>query len=462
MLILNVTCYGNTMSFPLKEDVQELTAGSLPDNHIYLPYRGVSRRHFSIIRKEKNWFVKDLGSTNGTRLNGIKVQENTLKVGDKVQAGVVECTLQNSDDEMLMGPDSKEFQVPDTNRTDEIGTLSPGIEDSHYSFPGLVLPEGMVLGRSKRMLEVYQRLHSLAESDVSIMLIGETGAGKELFARTLHLSGKRSSGPFIAVNCAAIPTELAEAELFGIGEKVATDVKERKGKLVLANGGTLFLDELSAFPMALQAKILRALEERIVYPVGEHKGIPVNFRVISATNMEPQELISTQRLREDLYHRVAAVELQIPPVRERKEDLKAMVLGLLQQISKREGKPVAGISRQLFALLYTYSYPGNIRELINILSAMVAVAHRGEILDIHLAPAKLLEKRPENKEHDPTLRMDAPQDLHSQIDAYSRKLIIEALNLCQWNLSQTAKTLKVSPFGLRKMMKRLDIPFKSD
>ena len=172
-------------------------------------------------------------------------------------------------------------------------------------------------------------------------------------------------------------------------------------------------------------------------------------------------MISTQRVREDLYHRVSAVEIQIPPIRERKEDLKVLVLGLLQQISKREGKPVAGISRQLFALLYTYSYPGNIRELINILSAMVAVAHRGEILDVHLAPAKLLEKRPENQV-DATLRVDVPQDLHAQIDAYSRKLILDALTLCQWNLSQTAKTLKVSPFGLRKMMKRLDIPLKSD
>jgi transcriptional regulator with PAS, ATPase and Fis domain len=451
------------MSFPLKQDVRELTAGSLPDNQIYLPYRGVSRRHFSLIKKGKDWSVKDLGSTNGTRLNGIKVQENQLKMGDKIQAGVVECSLQNSDDEMLMQPDSHEFDLAAKDQTDEIGTLAPGSEDSYYSFPGLVLPEGMVLGRSKRMLDIYQRLHSLADSDVSIMLIGETGAGKELFARTLHLSGKRAGGPFIAVNCAAIPAELAEAELFGIGEKVATDVKERKGKLTMANGGTLFLDELSAFPIALQAKILRALEERIVYPVGEHKGIPVNFRVISATNMEPQELINSQRLREDLYHRVAAVELQIPPIRERKEDLKALVLGLLQQISRREGKPVAGISRQLFAMLYTYPYPGNIRELVNILSAMVAVAHPGEILDVHLAPAKLLEKRGEqDAEDDTTFRMDPPQDLHAQIDAYSRKLILDALNQCQWNLSQTAKTLKVSPFGLRKMMKRLDIPFKSD
>jgi transcriptional regulator with PAS, ATPase and Fis domain len=461
MVILTVACYGNTMSFPLKEDLQELTAGSLPDNHIYLPYRGVSRRHFALNRKGNSWVVKDLGSTNGTRLNGIKIQEHQLKPGDKIQAGVVECGLHNSDDEMLMQPDSKEIQAPQMERTDEIGNFSPVQEDSYYSFPGLVLPEGMVLGRSKKMLEIYQRLHSLADSDVSIMLIGETGAGKELFARTLHLSGKRAGGPFVAVNCAAIPDELAEAELFGIGEKVATDVKERKGKLLLANGGTLFLDELSAFPVPLQAKILRALEERIVYPVGEHKGIPVNFRVISATNMEPQELISTQRLREDLYHRVAAVEIQIPPIRERKDDLKVLVLGLLQQISKREGKPVAGISRQLFALLYTYSYPGNIRELINILSAMVAVAHRGEILDVHLAPAKLLEKH-DKETVDATLLVDGPQNLHAQIDAYSRKLILDALNLCQWNLSQTAKALKVSPFGLRKMMKRLDIPFKSD
>lgn len=312
------------------------------------------------------------------------------------------------------------------------------------------------------MLDIYQKIHALADSDVSVMLIGETGAGKEIFARTLHLSGKRAGGPFVAVNCAAIPEELAEAELFGIGEKVATDVKERKGKFAVANGGTLFLDELSAFPIGLQAKILRALEERIVYPVGEHKGILVDFRVISATNMDPQELISTQRLREDLYHRVAAMEISIPPLRERKEDLRMLVSGVLQQISKREAKPVSGLSRRLFAMLYSYSYPGNIRELVNILSAMVALAHRGEILDVHLAPGKLSEAKQARHELNGTVRMDSPQDLHAQIDAYSRRLILEALNNCQWNLSQTSKALKVSSFGLRKMMKRLDIPLKSD
>ena len=206
---------------------------------------------------------------------------------------------------------------------------------------------------------------------------------------------------------------------------------------------------------------MRALEERVIYPVGEHKGIPVNFRMISATNMDPQELISTQRLREDLYHRVAAVEILIPPLRERKEDLKMLVSGLLQVISKREAKPISGLSRRLFAMLYSYSYSGNIRELVNILSAMVALAHRGEILDVHLAPENF-PKEKKRKKCEGTVRMDSPHDLHVQIDAYSRRLILEALTNCQWNISQTAKALKVSPFGLRKMMKRLDIPLKSD
>ena len=450
------------MSFPLLENLQEFTAGSLPDNQIYLPYRGVSRRHFSLIRNNKNWLVKDLGSTNGTRVNGAKIQEININAGDKIQAGVVECVLQESEQEMLVDTDSGEMRMSAGERTDEIGAISASKETPFYSFPGLVLPEGMVLGRSRKMLEIYQKIHALADSDVSVMLIGETGVGKEIFARTLHLSGKRASGPFIAVNCAAIPDELAEAELFGIGEKVATDVKERKGKIILANGGTLFLDELSAFPMGLQAKILRALEERVVYPVGEHKGIPVNFRMISATNMDPQELISTQRLREDLYHRVAAMEILIPPLRERKEDLKMLVSGLLQFISKREARPISGLSRRLFAMLYSYSYPGNIRELVNIISAMVALAHRGEILDIHLAPGKLSEGKEVKEDLEGTVRMDSPQNLHAQIDSYSRRLILEALNNCQWNISQTAKALKLSPFGLRKMMKRLDIPLKSD
>ena len=140
MVVLTVTCYGNTMSFPLMENLQEFSAGSLPDNQIYLPYRGVSRRHFSLIRDKKNWLVKDLGSTNGTKVNGTKIQEFNIKTGDKIQAGVVECVLQESEQEILVDSDSGEMRMSAGERTDEIGAIPASKETPHYSFPGLVLP----------------------------------------------------------------------------------------------------------------------------------------------------------------------------------------------------------------------------------------------------------------------------------------------------------------------------------
>jgi transcriptional regulator with PAS, ATPase and Fis domain len=329
-----------------------------------------------------------------------------------------------------------------------------------FYFPDLVFPKNLILGNSPKMFEVYKNIHAVAESDMNILLVGETGAGKEMIAETLHLSSKRANHPFVAVNCAAIPEELAEAELFGIGAKVATDVSERKGKIAAAHEGTLFLDEISSFPMSLQAKILRAIEERKVYPVGEHVAQKVNFRLVAATNEEPQSLIEEGRLRSDLYHRFSAVEIHIPPLRERKEDMDSLIMGLLRQILKKENKNVPAISKTLLGLLQNYPYPGNVRELYNILVSIVAVAPPGQVLDVPLAPAKLTRSRTEQifREVVDSKTGSDSLPIHKTLDEIARKLVLYALDLQDGNLTRTAKYLQISVFGLHKMMKRLGIP----
>ncbi len=385
--------------------------------------------------------------------------ESPIKSQDVIHAGIVEITIAESEDANLVHlPNEKASKRPE-NQTDKVGGFDEELQESIFASSKIIFPEGTIPGKSERMLEIYQKIHSLADSDVSVLLIGETGTGKEMFARMLQLSGKRSTGPFVAVNCAAIPSELFEAELFGIGEKVATDVHGRKGKIELANKGTLFLDELGAFPIALQAKILRAIEERAVTPVGEPRPVPVDFRLISATNEDPQDLIRTGKLREDLYHRVAAVEIEIPPLRERSEDIPYLLLGLLQQISKKEKKPIAGISKKLLSLLTRYPYPGNIRELMNILNSMIALAHPGELLDLHLVPAKLVQQGPDFQAPEIDLSQSS-LDLHGKLDELSKTLILRALHLQNWNITAAAKNLRITRFGLRKMMKRLGIPDK--
>jgi transcriptional regulator with PAS, ATPase and Fis domain len=274
----------------------------------------------------------------------------------------------------------------------------------------------------------------------------------------VHLSSKRR-GAFVPVNCAAIPSELLEAEMFGIGERVATNVSQRKGKIAAADGGTLFLDELSAFPYGLQSKILRAIEEKVIHPVGETRAIRVDFRLISATNEEPKELIREGRLRHDLYHRLAGVEFHIPPLRERKEDLEVLIPALLKRIAEKENKRISAMSKRLFALLLDYSYPGNLRELINILKAILAFAHPGEILDIHLVPERLLGGKGSGKIDDfvESRLQEGDLDLKNTVDEFTRNFILHALRIHGGNVPKAARQLKVTTFGLRKMMKRLSI-----
>jgi len=400
--------------------------------------------------------VHDLESTNGILVNRKKVQRAVLKPGDLLQAGGVDFRIRQLDEEMFVHIKEETTDLKPTGASVTTDVFFP-VSDAVSFFSRLKFPEGMVAGQSQRMNEIYEKLNSLVDSDVNVVLVGETGVGKELIARMLHLSGRRAQHPFVAVNCAAIPADLLEAELFGIGEKVATDVSRRTGKMVLADQGVLFLDELSAFPIAQQAKILRAIEEKVIYPVGENRAVPVDFRLISATNMQTAELIRAGMLREDLYHRIATVELTVPPLRERKEDIELLCVALLRSISSREKKFIPGITRKLLSILSRYEYPGNVRELSNILSSMVALAIPGEMLDLHLAPGRLLEGSISEMSFE---ELKTPVNLRQAVDDYTRKLVIQVLHQQDWNLTTTAKYLQLSTFGLRKMMIRLGIPSK--
>lgn len=459
MLTLVADCFGRTMVFPLREDVPEIGGGSLPDNAVYLPFKGVSRHHFRLTREKGQWVLRDLESKNGTLLNGTPVSEATLQTGDIIQAGIIQLRAESirSDSEPIRL--SKFQEATDQTETDKVGHLPLSGKEPIYSFPKLIFPEGYIIGKSGAMFEIYGKLQSVVDSDINVLLYGETGVGKEMVARTLHFSSQRAQGPFIAVNCAAIPTDLAEAELFGIGERVATNVAGRKGKMVLADKGSLFLDELSSFPMALQAKVLRAIEERIVYPVGDHRPQKVDFRLVSATNQDPRELIRVEKLREDLYHRIATVEFHIPPLRERQGDIEILIMGLLDRLSQREKKQLPGISKRLFAFLCEYNYPGNVRELVNLLSAMVALAHPGEVLDVHLLPDKVRDRSIREDVED-LFRAGLNQEsihLHETIDEMTKKLVEHALKLHRGNITRAAGYLNVTPYGLRKMIKRLGI-----
>jgi transcriptional regulator with PAS, ATPase and Fis domain len=458
MLTLIAKLFDRAISFPLDES-QESKAGSMPENRIYLPYRGVSRHHFTIYKDDSGWILRDEGSTNGTLLNGKNVQKANLSSGDVIQIGMIRLDVfeEENQNAPILLPDVLDKKIQSrTDRVDGSSSHTREASSSAYFFPKFVFPDGFFIGNSPIIMKICERLHSLVDSDVNIMFVGETGTGKEMFARLLHLSGKRASGPFIAVNCAAIPSELIEAELFGIGERVATDVSQRRGKFLAADGGTLFLDELEAFPMHLQAKVLRAVEEKACTPVGETDPVQCDFRLLSATNEDPNELIHSNRFREDLYHRLATVEVRLPSLR---EDLHDLVLGMLSKITAHEGKRFAGVSQKLMGLLLNYSYPGNLRELNNILRAMVALGHNGEMLDVHLIPEKLFQQK-RGDTLDDMIQENLEKnsfdfrELSAQMD---RKVIQSILDHHQGNVKKAAEQMNVSEFGLRKKMSRLGI-----
>jgi transcriptional regulator with PAS, ATPase and Fis domain len=447
-----------TITFPLKDTPAEITGGSLPDNPIYLPYQGISRRHFALFRKNENWWIRDLRSKNGTLINGKTIVESPISHGDLIQAGNLKLRVKSSEEVHSIEPVQTKAPRREFEGTDSVA-ISAEADANMYSVTDLVFPEEVIPCKSPSMMEVYQKVHAICKTDVNVMLVGETGSGKEMIASMIHLSSNRSNGPFVAINCAAIPEDLAETELFGIGEKVATNVSQRKGKMAAADKGTLFLDELSAFPYGLQAKILRAVQDKSITPIGENKSLSVDFRLISATNQEPSELIRDQKLREDLYHRLATVEIELPSLRERKEDLEILIPALLHQITKKDNKRLAGISKKLMASLMEYSYPGNIRELINILRSMVALAHPGEILDVHLIPEKILHPQT-TEDSGPLVQSNfglKPYDLRQTLQDITRELIVQALSLNHGNIKKAAAHVKITQFGFRKMMKRLGI-----
>ena len=227
----------------------------------------------------------------------------------------------------------------------------------------LRFPEGMVVGDSPAMTALMRQLRATVRSDLSVLISGETGVGKELIAQLIHRSGAQAGGPFVAVNCAAIPGELLEAELFGVAARAATGVDPRPGLFVSANGGSLFLDEIGEMPDRLQAKLLRVLQERAVWPVGRGRSQPVDVRVLAASNRDLAVAVDEGRFRRDLYYRLCGLRFHVPPLRERRDDLPALIHQLAARAAGKYERRITGVTRAALDLLLAHPWPGNVREL---------------------------------------------------------------------------------------------------
>jgi two-component system response regulator HydG len=221
-----------------------------------------------------------------------------------------------------------------------------------------------IIGRSKKMQDIYEMIEAVAKSDANILIVGESGTGKELIANAIHYNSHRSKAKFVKVNCSALPKELIESELFGHTKGAFTGAaRDKEGLIASANGGSLLLDEIAEMPLELQPKLLRALQERVYYRLGSEQPIEVDFRLICSTNRNPLEAVRSGQLREDLYYRVSTITIEVPPLRERAEDIQLLADHFLKTFSEKYGKQVQGFSQAARAAMYNHQWPGNVREL---------------------------------------------------------------------------------------------------
>ena len=345
-------------------------------------------------------------------------------------------------------------------------------------FPGLVVPPDYVYAQSAVMGQIYELMQNLAQGDLPVLIIGETGVGKEYLSHILHFSSPRHQGPFVAINCAAIPAELLESELFGIGDGVATGVTASKGRLQLASGGTLFLDEIGDMSSDLQAKLLRALQEKEVHPVGRDP-VPVDVRVVAATNQDLKQRIDGGSFRADLYYRLAGYVLEIPPLRERPEDIPDLVEHFLRDCAQELDRPIRGLTVRALRLLTEYPWPGNVRELANeVRRAVYLCSDRGtiesstlsaSIVEPSAAPVeeKATERPAAGAEvpfsvgaEDETQKVPAPDLTDTSkfnLGKLEKRTIQAALNKSGQNQVQAAKLLGISRQSLRRRIERLNL-----
>ena len=306
-----------------------------------------------------------------------------------------------------------------------------------------------IVGKSEPMRQIFGMIGMLSRANCTVLLRGDSGTGKELVAWAIHHTGERAGGPFVPVNCAAIPESLLESELFGYEKGAFTDATTTKlGKFELASGGTIFLDEIADMSLAMQAKMLRVIQERTVERLGGTKLTKTDTRVITATNTDLEELVGKKAFREDLYYRLNVVSIHLPALRERKEDIPLLVSHFIRKYNRANNKKTKGVSTRALNLLVDYDWPGNVRELENCIERAVVLGQAET-----LRPSDICLKPKESLLGSGLTRSSTAISLAET----ERELIEETLRLNHWNQTRTAKSLGIHRNTLRRKIRRLDI-----
>jgi transcriptional regulator with PAS, ATPase and Fis domain len=394
--------------------VPQVRIGSSSANDVALADAHVSRFHCEIRKTEEGYMLRDLGSLNGTRVGDVDVKACVLRSGAVIALGGTHIRFladDGSPEEFLVG------------KSDSFGNL---------------------VGRSPRMREVFGVLERIAATDLTVLIGGETGSGKDVMARAIHAASPRAAKPFVVFDCGAVAPSLIESELFGHVKGAFTGASDsHDGAFVRAHGGTLFLDEIGELSLPLQPKLLRALEARTIRPVGGGQEIPVDVRILAATHRDLEQAIKAGSIREDLFYRLSVVTIQIPALRERIEDLSM----LAEKMVESRAKPLH-LSPEVLTILEKYDWPGNVRELRNVIESAAAVCD-GDTIE----PQHLVFFRPNRGERSKT-PVAEPSLAGQSLETVEKAAILQTLERCGGNKAQAARELGISTSTLYEKLKK--------
>jgi len=411
-------------------DQTEVTVGAMKDNDLTLNEDTVSRFHGKVVQAEDGYLLVDMGSTNGTFINRVRIREAYLKSGCTVQFGKFEVKFYFADEKVTIVPSDKESC-------------------------------GLLIGRNVKMREIYGIVEKIAPVGTTVVIEGETGTGKEVVAQTIHQLSERSSGPMMVFDCGAVPENLIESELFGHEKGSFTGaIMTRQGLFEMAHGGTLFLDELGELSLDLQPKLLRALEQREIRRVGSGKAIKVDVRVIAATNRDLEEEVRAGRFRQDLFYRLSVVRVVLPPLRERTEDIPLLVNHFLKSSSfnrRPDGTiKVLALEEDALDLLGSYAWPGNVRELMNVVERAISFAD-GEIVRARDLPEQLRLSGARPGVDAVAGEVCFKEAKERWVSSFERDYIASLLKKNDGNISHAAREADIDRKYFRKLMRKYEI-----
>ena len=408
------------------EKVMELRAprirvGSRPGLELTLDDDTVSRTHFELIAGVDGFRLRDLGSRNGTTVDGYRARDIDLKKGSVIRVGRTEIVFEPTDEEASV----------------------PLYESNRF---------GEAVGASARMREIFALVSKAAPTSVTVLLQGESGTGKEAMARSIHLASERCERPFVVVDCSALPANLLESELFGHEKGAFTGaITRRLGLMEEAQGGTLFFDEIGELPLDMQPKLLRALESRSVRRVGGRDTIELDVRVIAATNRDLAVEVNRGSFREDLYYRIAVLEVTLPPLRERPEDVPLLVAEFVRDALREDPgqaeRLLASITRENWDKLCARPWPGNVRELRNVIEVSLALKGSEPHLELHA---------PSTGGASDVVDLDRPYSEHKQawIERFEKAYVLRQLERHDGNISQAARASGLERMHFKRILKK--------